>query len=82
VTLYAAAALAISLVTAARTQWTLLPVLPVVVWCFHFGYGYGFLRGVLDLMLLHNAPDAQFVQLTRQQQAKPEPAPSVESNRT
>jgi len=69
--LYVAAALAISLVTAARTQWTLLPVLPVVVWCFHFGYGYGFLRGILDLVLLHNAPDTQFVQLTRKQQTKP-----------
>ena len=70
VTLYAAAALAISLVTAARTQWILLPVLPVVVWCFHFGYGYGFLRGVLDLVLLHNAPDTQFVQLTRKHHPK------------
>ncbi len=63
--LYAAAALAVSLITAARTQWALLPVLPVVLWCFHFGYGYGFLRGILDLVLLHNAPDTQFVQITR-----------------
>jgi len=69
--LYAAAALAVSLVAAARTQWALLPVLPVVLWCFHFGYGYGFLRGILDLVLLHNAPDTQFVQLTRKPSAKP-----------
>jgi succinoglycan biosynthesis protein ExoA len=69
--LYAAGALVISLVTAARTQWTLLPVLPVVVWCFHFGYGYGFLRGMLDLVLLRNAPDTPFVQLTREQRTKP-----------
>ena len=69
--LYAAAALAVSLVTAAGTQWALLPVLPVVVWCFHFGYGYGFLRGILDLVLLHNAPDTQFVQLTRKHCPKP-----------
>ena len=68
---YSAAALAISLTAAARTQWALLPVLPVVVWCFHFGYGYGFLRGILDLVLLHNAPDAQFVQLTRKHRPKP-----------
>jgi succinoglycan biosynthesis protein ExoA len=65
--LYAVAALAVSLVTAALTQWVLLPVLPVVVWCFHFGYGYGFLRGILDLVLLRNAPDTPFVQLTREQ---------------
>jgi len=69
--LYAAAALAVSLVTAAGTQWTLLPLLPFVVCCFHFGYGYGFLRGILDLVLLHHAPDTQFVQLTRKQSPKP-----------
>lgn len=65
--LYAAAALLISLLTAARTQWSLLPVLPAIVWCFHFGYGYGFLRGLLDLVLLGNAPDTPFVRLTRDQ---------------
>jgi GT2 family glycosyltransferase len=69
--LYTAAALAVSLVIAARTEWILLPVLPVVMWCFHFGYGYGFLRGFLDLVLLHNAPDTQFVQLTRTHNSKP-----------
>ena len=68
--LYAAAALTVSLITAARTQWALLPVLPVVLWCFHFGYGYGFLRGILDLVLLHNAPDTQFVQITRKHSPK------------
>jgi succinoglycan biosynthesis protein ExoA len=69
--LYTAAALAVSLVIAARTEWILLPVLPVIMWCFHFGYGYGFLRGFLDLVLLHNAPDTQFVQLTRTHNSKP-----------
>jgi succinoglycan biosynthesis protein ExoA len=63
--LYAVAAVIVSLLTAARTQWVLLPVLPLVVGCFHLGYGYGFLRGVLDLVLLRNAPGTQFVQLTR-----------------
>jgi GT2 family glycosyltransferase len=69
--LYAAAALILSLLVAARTQWALLPVLPAVVWCFHFGYGYGFLRGLLDMVLLHNAPDTPFVQLTRGERGKP-----------
>ncbi len=64
--LYAVGALALSLVIATRTQWTLLPALPGVVWCFHFGYGYGFLRGILDFVILHNAPQTQFVQLTRE----------------
>jgi glycosyltransferase involved in cell wall biosynthesis len=70
--LYSTAALVVSLVTAARTQWALLPVLPIVVWCFHFGYGYGFLRGILDLVLLRNAPDTPFVQLTRTHRSKPD----------
>lgn len=69
--LYFVAALAASLVTAVRTQLTLLPVLPVVFWCFQFGYGYGFLRGILDFSILHKAPDAQFVQLTRKHRPKP-----------
>jgi succinoglycan biosynthesis protein ExoA len=62
---YCAAGLILSLFVAARTQWVLLPVLPIVVGCFHLAYGYGFLRGVLDLVLLQNAPGTQFVQLTR-----------------
>jgi succinoglycan biosynthesis protein ExoA len=69
--LYCAAALIVSLFIAARTQWMLLPVLPIIMGCFHLGYGYGFLRGVLDLVLLHNAPGRQFVQLTRKRALKP-----------
>lgn len=68
--LYCAAALMVSLLTAARTQWLLLPVLPIVVGCFHFGYGYGFIRGMLDLVLLQNAPGTEFVQLTRKRFTK------------
>src|SRR2546423_4181985 len=71
---YMAAALAASFAIAARTEWVLLPVLPIVIWCFHFGYGYGFLRGILDFVLLHNAPDRQFVQLTRKQTPKADTA--------
>lgn len=69
--LYGLAALVISLAIAARTKWTLLPALPGVVWCFHFGYGYGFLRGIFDFVVLHNAPQTQFVQLTREKAVKP-----------
>jgi glycosyltransferase involved in cell wall biosynthesis len=68
---YAIAALGLSLVVAGRTQWRLLPVLPAVMACFHIGYGYGFMRGFLDFVLLHNAPQTQFVQLTREQYVKP-----------
>ncbi|HWX21805.1 MAG TPA: glycosyltransferase family 2 protein [Candidatus Binatia bacterium] len=64
--LYATAALIAAVVIASRTQWALLPVLPAVIACFHFGYGYGFLRGILDFAVLNSAPEAKFVQLTRE----------------
>jgi hypothetical protein len=69
--LYAAATHVAAVIIAARTKWTLLPVLPLVIACFHFGYGYGFLRGVLDFVILNNAPEAKFVQLTRESAHKP-----------
>jgi len=69
--LYAVATLTAAVVIAARTKWTLLPILPVVVSCFHMGYGYGFLRGILDFVVLKNAPEAKFVQLTRERTSKP-----------
>lgn len=37
---------------AARQQWSLLPLLPLVFACYHFSYGYGFLRGVWDFVIL------------------------------
>ncbi len=69
--LYALAVLGLSLVTAGSSKPRLFPVLPVVIACFHIGYGYGFLRGILDFVVLHNAPQTQFVQLTREQCGKP-----------
>lgn len=69
--LYAAAAVAAAAAIASRADWILFPVLPVVIACFHFGYGYGFLRGVLDFVIRNNAPEAKFVQLTRGHPQKP-----------
>lgn len=39
-----------SLHAAARSQWRLLPLLPLVFFCLHLGYGVGFLEGVLALV--------------------------------
>jgi succinoglycan biosynthesis protein ExoA len=66
VTLYCLAVFIASLLTAARVKWKLFPLLPLTFGCFHLGYGYGFLRGIWDFWLMHNAPKAQFVQLTRE----------------
>lgn len=69
--LYATATVIASLTIAGRTEWELFPLLPIVIACFHFGYGYGFLRGIWDFMILNNAPEAKFVQLTRERAPKP-----------
>lgn len=74
--LYAATVLMAAIVIAARTEWILLPILSVVVACFHLGYGYGFLRGILDFVVLKNAPETKFVQLTRERASKPGRVPS------
>jgi len=62
---YLLAVLAASLFTAVRTHWVLFPVLPLVFPCFHFGYGYGFLRGILDFVVFPGRPSASFETLTR-----------------
>jgi glycosyltransferase involved in cell wall biosynthesis len=67
---YALAVLLASTLTAFRTELKLFPLLPVVFCCFHFGYGYGFLRGILDLVVFHNAPHSKFVRLTRKPESR------------
>jgi succinoglycan biosynthesis protein ExoA len=54
-----------SFLTAARHGPELLPVLPVVFVCYHLGYGYGFLRGIFDFLILRRAPNRTYTQLTR-----------------
>jgi succinoglycan biosynthesis protein ExoA len=63
--IYAMANFGASVLTAARTEWDLLPLLPFVFGCYHFGYGIGFLRGVIAMLILGRAPSATFTQLTR-----------------
>jgi|SRR5215831_4091109 len=69
--IYSLAVLFASLLTAARAEWKLLPVLPIAFCCFHLGYGYGFLRGILDFVIFQRAPATKFVRLTRQQHGTP-----------
>jgi hypothetical protein len=54
-----------SVVTAAKTEWKLLPALPAVFCCYHFGYGFGFLRGILDFVILRRGASVSFTKLTR-----------------
>jgi succinoglycan biosynthesis protein ExoA len=62
---YALGVLVASVATAARTEWKLLRVLPLVFACYHFGYGCGFLCGIWDFVFRRGQPRANFSHLTR-----------------
>jgi glycosyltransferase involved in cell wall biosynthesis len=63
--LYLSCLLAASVLTSRRAGLDLLPVLPAVFCCYHFGYGVGFLRGVWDFVLWRRVPGQAFTALTR-----------------
>jgi succinoglycan biosynthesis protein ExoA len=56
---------AASIATVARTGKSLLPALPLVFACFHFGYGYGFLRGILDFVIMQRSPARYMSDISR-----------------
>jgi succinoglycan biosynthesis protein ExoA len=62
---YAAANGGASLLTAARKDYRIFPLLIPTFACFHIGYGYGFLRGICDFILLRRKPGRRFTLLTR-----------------
>jgi glycosyltransferase involved in cell wall biosynthesis len=62
---YAVANLSASIVTAARTEWAFVSLLPIIFGCFHFGYGIGFLRGLLGLIICRRRPSLKLTRLTR-----------------
>jgi hypothetical protein len=63
---YALVLLVASVTTAARYGWDLLPILPVTFATYHFGYGVGFLIGILDFVLLKRSrPRPSMARLTR-----------------
>lgn len=66
---YALANLAATLLTCARSTNTLsfLPVMPLIFMAYHFGYGYGFLRGLIDFVVLRSGGSKKFSRLTRGQ---------------
>ena len=63
--LYSACNLAASVATARRSGLTLCLVLPAVFACYHLGYGYGFLRGIWDFILLRRTSVGAMSALTR-----------------
>jgi glycosyltransferase involved in cell wall biosynthesis len=62
---YVVSNLTASVLTAARSEWILFPLLPVVFACYHFAYGYGFLRGIWDFVLWRRGPNTTYSDITR-----------------
>jgi len=63
--LYVLCLCAASVLSAAKSEWKLLPVLPLVFGCYHFGYGWGFLRGLLDFVVLRRGAGIALTEITR-----------------
>ena len=52
-----------------HARWDLLPYLPPVFAAYHFGFGCGYVRGVIDFLILNRSPAAAMVLLTRTPEA-------------
>jgi succinoglycan biosynthesis protein ExoA len=64
--IYGAASLAFSVaLCGAPARWRYLPVMPAVFAAYQFGFGYGFLQGVADFVVLRKAAGRRFTALTR-----------------
>jgi succinoglycan biosynthesis protein ExoA len=63
--LYGAALVIVSVKTC-RTGLKYLPLMPFVFATYHLAYGYGFLRGIVDFLILNRTGNATFTKLTRQ----------------
>ena len=57
---YAGANLIAAGITAVKAGPRYFPVLPIVLACYHISYGYGFVRGVVDFVLLRKHGGKQF----------------------
>ncbi len=65
-TLYFSATLLASLVTCRKpARFKFIPILPVIFSLYHFGYGYGFLRGLVDFIILHRSAPSDFTRISR-----------------
>jgi cellulose synthase/poly-beta-1,6-N-acetylglucosamine synthase-like glycosyltransferase len=63
---YVLALVVASVHAAGRTKWNLLPILPLAFCCYHFGYGCGFLKGLLDFVILRRNATASFARPSRE----------------
>lgn len=63
---YSCANIAAGIITCRkRTHLRFMPVMPMVFGAYHFGYGWGFLMGLVDFMILKRSPREHLKKLTR-----------------
>jgi len=62
--LYIATNISLSFFTAAKSSWNLFILLPSVFATFHFAYGWGFLVGFRDFIMLGRTPRQSYTTLT------------------
>jgi len=48
-----------------RSDWRYIPLMPIVFFIYHFSYGYGFIRGVIDFLILKKSSGRGFTQISR-----------------
>ena len=65
VTTYGFCILTASILTAGRNGLAFFVLLPMVFATYHFGYGYGFLSGIWDFVILRRGPAGKYARLTR-----------------
>jgi len=65
IALYSVSTVAASVWTARRKGFYIFPLLPAVFAMYHVAYGYGFLCGIWDFVILRRKPHRAFVKLTR-----------------
>ena len=63
--LYVTVSILLSLLTASANGWKLFHLLPPIFWAFHIAYGWGFLRGVADFIVLRRNTGRGYAALTR-----------------
>lgn len=63
---YFSATLLASLLTCRQpARFKFIPILPIIFSLYHFGYGYGFLRGLVDFIILRRSAPSDFTRISR-----------------
>jgi glycosyltransferase involved in cell wall biosynthesis len=62
---YLLCSLTASLLAARSRDWKVFFLLPLVFGCYHFAYGYGFLQGVWNFIVMRRIPHSSYAELTR-----------------